>query len=490
MSRKDSTDDDGMLLGESASMSSRSSSSKASLAKVAARKAALDAKQARLKEQQLVEEREEQLRLQFEQEQLALQQQREEQEAADLEQKAAERAQEEKRKAEEKRRKAAHDAEVQLRRIEHEIAMSKVQRLKTQLELEMEREQAEAEENVLRTYVEYEEQGLGIPPADLQQSYLPSEDTRAQSDTIQQLMSIEPMTDYEKNMLSNPPGQEKDKADIAGASNVYGLSDNITVRKKTQPAQDNVTAGSATEEQLPPVGHQVQDDAAMTLPATVNPPTQDTSVDKRKVDDGPQPATTSKTIGTSSAMTVDDEPKSSRHSHSMTVRTQFQDDVRSRVLKRHTARSHSPAQGPQVSNPPALPAGAQVKQRTSASVQQRSRSPAQGTQVSNPPVSQTGTQVKSRASNPAQPKMSRPTRTTSQVSSLLSVNAPPFVPQVQDQVISDGDDEAVGAQDDGTPLTSPHHPQMSSTPRNGVEVALQVQDQVQKPMYRLTHSRR
>ena len=50
MSRKDSTDDDGMLLGESASMSSRSSSSKASLAKVAARKAALEARQARLLE--------------------------------------------------------------------------------------------------------------------------------------------------------------------------------------------------------------------------------------------------------------------------------------------------------------------------------------------------------------------------------------------------------------------------------------------------------
>ena len=203
----------------------------------------------------------------------------------------------------------------------------------------------------------------------------------------------------------------------------------------------------------------------MTLPATVNPPTQDTSVDKQKVDDGPQPATTSKTTGTSSAMKVDDESKSSRHSHSMTVRTQFQDDVRSRVLKRHTARSRSPAQGPQVSNPPAFPAGAQVTQRTRASAQQSSRSPAQGTQVSNPPVSQTGAQVKSRAGNPTQPKMGGHTRTASQVSSSLSVNASPFVPQVHDQVISGDEDGAVGAHD-GTPLTSPHHPQMSSTPRN------------------------
>ena len=92
-------------------------------------------------------------------------------------------------------------------------------------------------------------------------------------------MSIEPMTDFDKNMVSNPPGQEEDKANIAGASNVQGLSYNITVRKKPQPAQDHVTAGSATEEQLSPVGQQVQDDAAMGLPATVNPPTQDTSLD-------------------------------------------------------------------------------------------------------------------------------------------------------------------------------------------------------------------
>ena len=98
---------------------------------------------------------------------------------------------------------------------------------------------------------------------------------------------------------------------------------------------------------------------------------------------------------------------------------------------------------------------------------QRSRSPAQDTQVSNPPASQAGTQDKKRASKPAQSKMSRPTSTTqaSQVTRSLSVNASPFVPQVQDQDVSDGDDGAVGAQD-GTPLTSPHHPQMSSTPRN------------------------
>ena len=56
MSARGSKDDDGILLGESASTTSRSSGSKASLAKVAARKAALDVKQAMLKEQQLVEE--------------------------------------------------------------------------------------------------------------------------------------------------------------------------------------------------------------------------------------------------------------------------------------------------------------------------------------------------------------------------------------------------------------------------------------------------
>ena len=45
--------------------------------------------------------------------------------------------------------------------------------MKSQLELQMEQEQAAAEESVLRQFVDYEEQGLGVPPPDLQQSYLP-----------------------------------------------------------------------------------------------------------------------------------------------------------------------------------------------------------------------------------------------------------------------------------------------------------------------------
>ena len=127
-----------------------------------------------------------------------------------------------------------------------------------------------------------------------------------------------------------------------------------------------------------------------------------------------------KTTGTSSTISKDDGK--SRLSRSVTV-TQFQDDLIARALKRHTAR-------------------------------QRSRWPAQDKQVSNPPVSQAGSQDKKRIITPVQPKMCRPTSTTqtSQVTGPLSVNAPPFVPQVLDQIINDSEDEAVRAQD-GTRLT-------------------------------------
>ena len=207
---------DGMKLGESASTTSRSS--RQSLAKAAARKAALKAKQERMEEQLAIEQRKVQLETDYMKEKIALQQETMEAEAAELERQAqaeehrAEcKAQEDKRLAAEKRRRAARQAEIEKRRLSHELAMKNVDMIEAQHKLETEVAEAEAEESVLRIFAEHEEQGLGLPMQELEESMKPAASGRAPSESYMKLMSLPPLTDSEKGVM---------QAGVAVTSNV------------------------------------------------------------------------------------------------------------------------------------------------------------------------------------------------------------------------------------------------------------------------------
>ena len=186
---------DGIGLGESASTASHSS--RASLAKAAARKAALKVKQDRLEETLEIEKRKVQLETDYMKEQIALQREEMEAEAAELERKA----QEDKRLAAEKRRRAARQSEIDKRRLSHEMKLKNISMIEEQHKLQTELQEAEAEETVLRTYAEYQKHGLGVPALDLEESFKPPTSERAPSDTLLKLMSLSPLTDAEKGVM-------------------------------------------------------------------------------------------------------------------------------------------------------------------------------------------------------------------------------------------------------------------------------------------------